>query len=89
MAEDQARRKSRHRAVFIGVISGFVTSFFGGFVAFAVIGDMLNRKLDHGIRAALFFASIFGGALLGAVICGLAVNWWYGWRSSRRARAEM
>jgi hypothetical protein len=89
MAEDPARRRSRHRAIVFGVITGFVTCFFGGFIAFALIEARLNWKLDHGMKAALFFGSMFGGALFGGVTCGLAVNAWYRWRQRRQAGARM
>jgi hypothetical protein len=49
--------------------------FLGGFFLFAASKILLNWKLDDfGVEGAVFFGSIFGGALLGAVTCGTLVN---------------
>src|SRR5262249_29655394 len=81
-AEDPERRKARQRATGFAAVVGFLTGFFGGFAVFAVSKIVLDLKFDFGVEAALFFGSIFGGGLVGALIGGLVVNRWYQWRRS-------
>jgi hypothetical protein len=81
--EDPARRNARQRATGFAALAGFFMGFFGGFACFAFTKILLGWNFDFGIEGALFFGSIFGGGLLGAVACGTAVNRWYRWRQRR------
>jgi MFS family permease len=81
-AEDPERRKARQQATVFAAVIGFLTGFFGGFAVFAINRIVVDWKFDFGMEAALFFGSIFGGGLMGALIGGLAVNRWYRWRRS-------
>jgi hypothetical protein len=73
--EDPARRQARQRATGRAVVFGLFSGFFGGFVLFGVSQIVLRWEPDNiGVTAALFFGSILGGALLGAVTCGVVVN---------------
>jgi hypothetical protein len=83
LAEDPARRKARQRATGLAILIGFVTGFFAGFAVFVASKILLDWKLVFGVEAALFFGSMFGGAVLGAVTCGATVNWWYRRRQRR------
>jgi len=80
-AEDPSRRKARQRATGCGVLVGLFGGFFGGGVVFAASKIIFGWKVDDfGVEGALFFGSIFAGALLGAVMCGTVVNRLYRWR---------
>jgi hypothetical protein len=82
-AEDPVRRKARQKASTYGAVVGFLGGFFGGFALFVGSKILFHWNLDdRGVDAALFFGSIFGGALLGAVTCGMVVNRWYRWRQT-------
>lgn len=82
LVEDPARRKARQRAAVCATTVGTFGGFFVGFVAFAASKLLLNWKLDDfGVESAIFFGSIFGGALLGAVTCGMVVDRIYRLRS--------
>jgi hypothetical protein len=83
-AEDRARRDARARATGYGAVVGLFLGFFAGSAVFTASQLLLDGKLGNfGVEAALFFGSSFGGALLGAVAVGVAVNRLYGWRKRR------
>jgi hypothetical protein len=74
-AEDPAQRKGPQWAAGCGALVGLFGGFIGGFVMFVASQILFGWKLDDfGVEGALFFGSIFGGALLGAVMCATVVN---------------
>jgi hypothetical protein len=73
--EELEQRKVRQRATGRGVLVGLFGGFAGGFVVFAASKIMFSWNLDDfGVEGALFYGSIFSGALVGAVMCGTVVN---------------
>jgi hypothetical protein len=81
-AESPERRARRLRAARRGVVLGLFGGFFGGSVLFSASKILLGWKLDFGVESAMMCGSSFGGALLGAVICGTLVNRLYRRRQS-------
>jgi len=54
---------------------GFFSGFFGGFVLFAVTKFAFDWKFENfGFDAAIFFTSIFGSAVGGAIGCGMVAH---------------
>jgi hypothetical protein len=81
-AESPERRTRRLRAARQGVVFGLFGGFLGGFVLFSASKILLGWKLEFGVEGALMCGSSFGGALVGAVICGTLVNRLYRRRQS-------
>jgi hypothetical protein len=77
-AEDPEQRKGRQRAAGCGALVGLFGGFIGGFAIFVASKILFGWKLDDfGVEGALFFGSIFGGALIGAAMCATVVNRFY------------
>jgi len=76
-----ARRTVNERLIKRGVFVGFLGGFWSApmlFLASSFFFFGFEPRFNRGLFAAAFCGTAFGGGLLGAIVGGKVVNWWFG-----------